>query len=220
MRIRLTESDLHMMVMETIKRVLKENVFDEAVMVSEPKEGAVPVNIMVGRFQPFTIGHLECLKQAAQKTGRKTMVFVSKGSPDPKKNKPIYGDVQDEMISRIKNGYSDIIADIVYGNGAAIDINVARARLNGYEPISWVTGKDHETAYRNMVKIYGEQLKLRPDFEVTILDRDPDSDDVTGVSATKVREAILNGNKKEFLRMVPAELHDMYDAFREILISK
>ena len=224
MKIRLTESDISYMVMEAVSQILKETIMDEGVLreleISEPSEGAEPVNIMVGRFQPFTIGHLECLRQAKQKTGCKTLIFASKGDPNPKKNKPIYGELQDEMLDRIKMNHPDIIADIVYGNGAAIDRNVAMARSRGYEPVSWVTGQDHEAPYWTMVTRYGRDINLYPKFKMTILDRDPDADDVTGVSATKVREAIMSGDRNAFSRMVPKELHDLYDGFSEMLIGK
>lgn len=219
MKIRITESDIHMMVMEAVKRVLNESMLGEDITVSKPKKGAEPVNIMVGRFQPFTNGHIECLKQAMQKTGCKSIIFVSHGDPNPKKNKPIYGELQDEMLNRVKNAHSDVIADIVYGNGAAIDKNVAIAREKGYEPISWVTGQDHEAAYEGMVVRYGKQINLNPNFKMTILDRDPDADDVTGVSATKVREAIINGDQEMFASMVPNELQDLFDAFRQMLVK-
>ena len=55
---------------------------------------------------------------------------------------------------------------------------------------------------------------------MTILDRDPDADDVTGVSASKVREAIAAGDKKEFSRMMPKELYDLYDGFRSMLVGQ
>lgn len=224
MKIRLTESDISYMVMEALSQILNETIMDEGILreleISEPSEGAEPVNIMVGRFQPFTIGHLECLYQAKQKTGCKTIIFASKGDPNPKKNKPIYGELQDEMLDRIKANHSDVIADIVYGNGAAIDKNVAIARSMGFEPVSWVTGQDHEAAYWNMVVRYGKELQLNPDFKMTILDRDPDADDVTGVSASKVREAIVAGDKKEFSRMMPKELYDLYDGFRSMLVGQ
>ena len=212
------------MVMEALSQILNETIVDEGILreleISKPLEGAEPVNIMVGRFQPFTIGHLECLYQAKKKNGCKTIIFASKGDPNPKKNKPIYGELQDEMLDRIKANHSNVIADIVYGNGAAIDKNVAIARSKGYEPISWVTGQDHEAAYWNMVERYGKEIGLNPNFKMVILDRDPDSDNITGVSATRVREAIISGNKKEFLRMMPEELHDLYDGFRSMLVGQ
>ena len=198
--------------MEVISELLTE------IEVSDPVEGE-RVNMFVGRFQPFTLGHLECLAAVKRQKGIRTFILTSMGNGKPEK--PIMGDLQMEMLNRIKEAHSDIIAGIDFGRGADICANVAKIRREyGMEPVSWITGSDHEAAYTNMVNRYGQQSNLNRDFDMIILNRDPDSEGVAGISATRVRQAIIDGNEKEFDRMMPDELHNLFGDFRSVLIGQ
>lgn len=215
MKIQLTENDIRYI----IKEVLDELMMNEANLVlSEPKEGAEPVCMFVGRFQPFTNGHLACIQSVMHDKGIKTFILPTHGNGKPEK--PIMGDVQDKMLAKVREAHQDLIAGVEYGFGAKIDSNVELIRKHGFEPVAWITGSDHEAAYRNMIMRYGKELKLNPDFDMIILGRDPEDTGVAGVSATKVREAIVTGNEKEFNRMMPEELHDMFNEFRDILAGQ
>lgn len=213
MKIQLTESDLRYMVMEVINELMMNEI-----ELSEPVKDGEPVCIFVGRFQPFTKGHLACIESVMKNKGIKTFILTSKGNGKPEK--PIVGDVQMEMLNRIKDSHSDIIAGIDFGRGADICANAAKIRNEyGYEPVAWITGSDHEAAYKTMIMRYGKELKLSPNFDMIILGRDPEDSGVAGVSATKVRDAIINGNEREFDRMVPEELHDMFNQFRDSMLK-
>lgn len=212
MKIRLNESDLRYM----IKEVLDELMMNELTL-SEPREGAEPVCMFVGRFQPFTNGHLACAQYVRKELGMKTFILPTHGNG--KQEKPIMGPVQDKMLEKVRSAHSDLIAGVEYGFGAKIDSNVELIRNLGYEPVAWITGSDHEAAYKMMVERYGKELKLDPNFRMVILGRDPEDTGVAGVSATKVRDAIMAGNKEEFARMMPNELLDMFEDFRNCLAN-
>ena len=68
----------------------------------------------------------------------------------------------------------------------------------GYEIASWVCGTDRYNSYKRMADTYNEKAHLAKDFQMIEIARSDDD-----VSATKVREALHNGNYKEFAKLMP-----------------
>ena len=189
---------------------------DEEMQVSLA-EGIEPngnsVNIMVGRFQPFTLGHLKCLHAIKNSLGVPTLICVIPGNGDPKH--PFTGEVQDEMLERLESAYPDVIAGIKYVKNAFIESWVLVAKDLGLEPVSWTCGNDRIDAYRSMVEKHGEKYGLPADFEVHLVDRADDN-----ISATSVRECLENGDREGFMRQMPDCLHDMYDEMRAVMVGE
>ena len=170
------------------------------------------VNIMVGRFQPFTLGHLKCLKGIKNSLGVPTLLCVIPGNGDDKH--PFMGNVQDEMYERLKEANPDLIADVAYVKNAFIEAWVLAAKERGLEPVSWTCGNDRIEAYRSMVQKHGEKYGLSPEFQVYLVDRGDDN-----ISATSVRESLLNGNKEKFMAEMPECLWAMYDEMRQVMVG-
>ena len=170
------------------------------------------VNIMVGRFQPFTLGHLKCLKGIKNALGVPTLLCVIPGNGDDKH--PFMGNVQDEMYERLKEANPDLIADVAYVKNAFLEAWVIAAKERGLEPVSWTCGNDRIEAYRSMVQKHGEKYGLSPEFQVYLVDRGDDN-----ISATSVRESLLAGNKEKFMAEMPQCLWDMYDEMRQVMVG-
>ena len=170
------------------------------------------VNIMVGRFQPFTLGHLKCLKGIKNSLGVPTLLCVIPGNGDDKH--PFMGSVQDEMYEKLKEANPDLIADVAYVKNAFIEAWVIAAKERGLEPVSWTCGNDRIDAYRSMVAKHGEKYGLSPEFQVYLVDRGDDN-----ISATSVRESLLAGNKEKFMTEMPECLWDMYDEMRQVMVG-
>lgn len=170
------------------------------------------VNIMVGRFQPFTLGHLKCLKSIKDSLGVPTLLCVIPGNGDDKH--PFMGDVQDEMYGRLKEASPGLIADVAYVKNAFLEPWVLAAKERGMEPVSWTCGTDRIASYENMVEKHGEKYGLSPDFKVYCLDRADDN-----ISATSVRECLVNDDKEGFMRQMPECLWDMYGEMRQVMVG-
>lgn len=202
------------MVRECVKRILNEEIPDNPIPHME--RCSTECNVMLGRFQPFTLGHLKCLKEIKNQTGRPTMLFVSPGKGDEKK--PFKGELQDEMLKILRDAYPSLILDCIYLNGANIFEITDKCRERGYEPVSWTCGTDRSAAYMAMFSKYSDRyeydkkLNLSPNFEVVTLNRDDDN-----ISATRVREALKSGNKTEFEAMMPKALYCLFDDMRKVL---
>lgn len=170
------------------------------------------VNIMVGRFQPFTLGHLKCLKSIKDSLGVPTLLCVIPGNGDDKH--PFMGDVQDEMYEKLKSANPDLIADVCYVKNAFLEAWVIAANDRGLEPVSWTCGTDRFAAYDSMAQKHGQKYGLSPEFKVYCLDRADDN-----ISATNVRECLVNGDKEGFMRQMPECLWDMYDEMRQVMVG-
>ena len=171
------------------------------------------VNIMVGRFQPFTLGHLKCLRGIKNSLGVPTLLCVIPGNGDDKH--PFMGSVQDEMYEKLKEANPDLIADVAYVKNAFLEAWVIAAKERGLEPVSWTCGNDRIDSYRSMVAKHGEKYGLNPDFQVYLVDRGDDN-----ISATSVRESLLAGNKEKFMSEMPECLWDMYDEMRQVMVGE
>lgn len=64
---------------------------------------------------------------------------------------------------------------------------------------------------------YRDEGMLPEDFKVFVVERDDTSDDVAGISATKVRAAISSDDKEAFVKMMPDGAQSLYKEFQEQL---
>ena len=186
--------------------------------------GRMPVNVYTGRFQPFHLGHLSNLEEAA-KRGLRTVICPVMAGKTAKSiaAHPFNGEVEDEMFGRLKSTYSDLIADIIPIPRPSLDMWVEAIRERGMEPITWTTGMDRKPSYEAMIQRYGQDFNLVDNFEVIGLDKDMDAEggsasNTAGISGTAVRQCLVNGDEEGFKEQMPQCLWDMYDAFRQALM--
>lgn len=162
------------------------------------------VNILLGRFQPFTIGHLKCCTNVYKSRGLRTVLCVI----DTTKTDEKYPFLTKLMWSGLKGLVRDYeeIADIVLVKNADI-LKIGEALAShGYSCATWSCGTDRYTSYKNMCK------KYTPEVEVIEIHRE-DSD----VSATQVRKAISDGKEDHFKELTPKPMHKLYKQFKEAL---
>ena len=183
------------------------------------------VNIIVGRFQPITIGHIKCAIEAFDKNGGYRTVLCMIDTPDSKVDTrhpfpssmllPIYKSMF--LKSRDK---SHCIEDIMLVKNADI-VKISEAlRGQGYEPISWSCGTDRYDSYVQMAERYKDKAGLPENFKVIEIKRSDDD-----VSATKLRQALLDDNQDMFFKNFPAIHlnarleHNIYKLLREQILK-
>lgn len=167
------------------------------------------VNIIIGRFQPFTLGHLKCIKEVYEETGCRTIILVIDGKTSERSPLPKY--VLDKMFTILKKEYVNYIADVIYVKNADIVINAELVRNKYYEPVSWVCGTDRYAPYKKMVDNYSIKANLMPYFKVFCVNRSDDA-----ISATSVRNALKMGNYGDYKQNMPECLYGMYNFFKKI----
>lgn len=159
-------------------------------------------NIIIGRFQPITTGHVKCAVAAFEKTGCPTVLCmidtpeakVDSRHPFPSSQLiPIYK----ELFSH-SNDKSHII-DIILVKNADVVKTSEILQEKGYQIRSWSCGTDRYDSYSKMAAKYAEKANLPADFEVIEIKRGDDDE-----SATKLRQALRDDDKTTFYRMFPA----------------
>jgi cytidyltransferase-like protein len=190
----------------------KTTILNEALNVPHKEKGKKPVNMFVGRFQPFTLGHVKVFEKMYKENGLPVVVYMVRGKkPDPEK-RPFDEDMQQAMFAKMKKQYPFLEASFVVSNGA-IDTMFAAARP-AYEPMMWGYGTDRKKDYGDMIdkQSYRDQLGVDPSFKGYEIPRTGEN-----ISASKVRNALKIDDEKSFKKMTPKSIHGFYKTLQNTL---
>jgi hypothetical protein len=117
------------------------------------------------------------------------------------------------MLKALQGSYP--IQDVFILPSAGIDLMFNQLRPK-YEPVLWGTGTDRMKTYAYQVdrEEYRTDLNVRPDFGLFEIPRDEKA-----VSATQVRNALLDDDEKIFRKLTPRPIHQMYGELRDKLTA-
>lgn len=152
-----------------------------------------------GRFQPPTIGH-ELLVNAVKKVaGKDAHVIYASHTQDAKKN-PLSVDRKVYYLKRMFPGTNFMAA----GGETRTLIEVAKQLNKKYKNLVMVAGSDRVPEYKRLLETYnGKEFHYDTVEVVSAGERDPDADDASGMSGTKMREAAKKGDFKLFKSGLP-----------------
>ena len=194
----------------------------EPVMTMQPAEVEKTkgtLTIAFGRFNPPTTGHEKLLDTVASSSDDDDYMIIPSRSQDKKKN-PLDADtkvsVMQKMFPKHKN---KIVND--KANRTIFDV-LKKAHNDGYTNVRIVGGGDRVKEFDKLANDYNGKLYQFDNVEVMSAgDRDPDSDDVTGMSASKQRKAAAEGDIKAFMKGVPKSLSqkDAEELFKKIRVA-
>lgn len=184
----------------------------EGLTVDYPDQGKKLVNMFVGRFQPFTLGHAKVIDTISKQNGHPVVVILIKSKTKKKEDafkRPYDEETQLAMLNKLKSKYP--IEKVYILDRAAIDYMFNAMRADGYEPVLWGTGTDRLKTYSYQVDKpeYRESLNCREDFGLFEIPRSGKN-----ISATQVRNAMLDGDEKTFKKLTPRPIHGMYTELR------
>lgn len=164
------------------------------------------VTVAFGRFNPPTIGH-EKLMKAADKVamGGPLKIYPSR-TQDSKKN-PLDPDMK---ISFMKKLFPDFEENIINDGEMKSIFNVLiAADEEGYDNVNIVVGADRQAEFENLATKYNGELYNFKDIRVISAGiRDADAEGVEGMSASKMRKAVVDGNFKAFKSGTPKNIKD------------
>lgn len=185
---------------------------NEALKVPHKEPGKKKVNMFVGRFQPFTLGHVKVFEKMYKENGLPVVVFLVRGKNSDPEKRPFDEEMQQAMFAKMAKQYPFLETAIVVPNGA-IDTMFAAARP-AYEPVMWGYGTDRKKSYGAMIdkQSYRDQLGVDPDFKGYEIFRTDDN-----ISASKVRNALKIDDEKTFKKMTPKSIHSFYKPLQNIL---
>ena len=162
------------------------------------------LTIAFGRFNPPTTGHEKLLDNVASSSDKDDYIIVPSRSQDKKKN-PLDANMKVSMMQKMFPKHKDKIVNDD-SNRTIFDV-LKKAHTDGYAGVRIVGGADRVGEFEKLANNYNGKLYQFDNVEVMSAgDRDPDSDDVTGMSASKQRKAAAEGDLKSFMKGVPSSL--------------
>lgn len=157
-----------------------------------------------GRFQPPTTGH-ELLVKAVEKLAKEQNaehVIYASHSQDSSKN-PLPVDRKVYYLQRMFPGANFKAA----GGTTRTFIEVAKELNKRYKNIIMVAGSDRVPEYKKILEKYnGKDFHFDTISVVSAGERDPDADNASGMSGTKMREAAKKGDFNLFKKGLPHTL--------------
>ena len=181
------------------------------------------LTVAFGRFNPPHAGHLQLMNTAslaAEQDGEVgEYVIVPSRSEDPKKN-PLNADEKVEFMRQMFPEHSPRIQNDP--NVRTIFDVLKRAHYDGYTNIRIVGGADRVKEFEKLANNYNGTLYQFDNVEVISAgDRDPDSDGVEGMSASRLRLAAAENDFITFRSAMPDTMRprDMRELFNTVRMS-
>ena len=180
---------------------------DEEEPLVPRNEGGPEIVITFGRFNPPHVGHEKLINRVADEahsTGADYMIYPSH-SNDPKKNPLDFGTKLNAMQHMFPSHASNIANDPQ--NGRNIFDVLKNLHAQGYDSVKVVVGDDRVKEFTNMTSKYnGKTYNFGKLDVVSAGERDPDSDDVEGMSASKMRKAAMENDYDAFKKGLPKDM--------------
>ena len=176
------------------------------------QEGPPPVEktkgtltVAFGRFNPPTTGHEKLLDTVAANSDDGDYIIIPSRSQDKKKN-PLDPDMKVSIMRQMFPNHSERIVNDPQ-NRTIFDV-LKKAHMDGYTNVRIVGGGDRVAEFEKLSANYNGKLYQFDNLEVLSAgDRDPDGDDVSGMSASKQRKAAAEGDFAAFRKGVPSALN-------------
>lgn len=178
------------------------------------------VTIVFGRFNPPTSGHeklFEALKKASR--GGTYRIYASK-SQDPKKNPLEFK----EKVKFLRKMFPKHARNIMADSDTRTVIEVAvKLYEQGFTKLSMVAGSDRIKEFEILLNKYNG-VKARHGFYqfegsirvISAGERDPDSDEVSGMSASKMRAAAQANDLTLFSKGMPKGYKGAIELFNAV----
>lgn len=171
------------------------------------------LGLVLGRFQHLHKGHIEII-EISRKLCKKTMILIGSEQESGTLRNPYLFETRKNVISKIYDEEDVIISglkdmtnenDICFEWGKYILENVEK--IYGKKPDLMIYGKDESRKgwfSEEDSKNFSEMIIARNKIEI---------------SATKLREYLVQDEKEKWKQYVPEKIWDMYEELREELLK-
>lgn len=180
------------------------------------EEKTKSVTFTFGRFNPPTIGHEKLITEVIKLArGGDYKIFVSQ-SNNPKSDPLQYKEKVGIMRKMFPKYARNIILDAKLKT--VFDISVSLYK-QGYNDVTMVVGSDRIKEFKTLLLKYNGTKARHGFYEFDNIsfqsagERDPDSDDVSGMSASKMRAAAISGDFQAFADGLPKSFGDKLSVF-------
>jgi len=183
----------------------------------DSRQTSETLTVAFGRFNPPTVGHEKLLSAAKKASAGGDLKIYPSRTQDPKKN-PLDPDMK---ISYMKKMFPDYAENIINDDEMRSIFNVlVAASEKGYAAVNIVVGSDRQSEFENLATKYnGELYNFELIRVISAGVRDADAEGVEGMSASKMRKAVMDDDFESFRKGTPKSLDDgdtqaLFDAVR------
>jgi hypothetical protein len=170
----------------------EKEVADNLLNKSEP----IPINLLIGSFQPITMGHIMAAKKLKEKNGYPVILIAIKPEKVTKKS-PFSTSQTTKLLNKVKEEYPELINDFMIIPSGQIE-EILENIYPKYKPFLWGTSESRLKDYvlqMDYIKRRKIPLRLSDDFKLVELPIFVKSDDVLTY--------IKSSNFAEFKKIVP-----------------
>jgi len=158
-----------------------------------------------GRLNPPTIGHEKLVKkqlQVARSMGATPILLLSH-SEDAKKNPLPY----DDKLFLAKKAFGNHVQK----SPARTVIEALQHVAKSFDHVVLLAGSDRIKDYERVMNYNGKDFNFESTKVMSAGQRDPDADGAEGMSASKMRKAVEDGDMQSFKSGVPTRLKGIAD---------
>jgi len=183
-------------------------------------EAKKEITITFGRLNPPTVGHGKLLDSVARvASGGPYRIYVSQ-TQNPKKNPLDYRTKVKYIRKMFPKHARSVVMDTKIRN--IFDV-LTKVYEEGYNQVNMVVGSDRVSEFETITNKYNG-VKGRHGFYnfqggVNIIsagERDPDAEGVTGMSASKLRQAAESNDFQTFMKGMPSGFSGAKDLFNDV----
>lgn len=165
----------------------------------ESKLESKKVNLLIGDFQPVTLGHVKAAEALKKKNGHPVILIAIKGEARTKSS-PFSASLTRLMLEKVQQELNKVICDVKLIPNGQIE-EIMKVIMPEYEPILWGTTGRRLNDYAlqmDYIKKRSIPLRLSKDFKLVELPSYAKSDDAM--------EAIQTENFLKFKELVPSSI--------------
>ena len=159
-----------------------------------------------GRMNPPTIGHEKLMNELAKKSGKHSYRVYLSQSTDNKKN-PLDFKYKVKTVRKFFPKHARQV--MLDRNVKNVFDAVTEIYNDGYKNVSMVVGSDRVNEFKTLLNKYNGKKGRHGLYNFSKInvisagDRDPDADDVSGMSASKMRKLASDGDFTQFSQGLP-----------------
>lgn len=165
------------------------------------------VGLLCGRFQPVHKGHIEVAKEALRHCEHLIIAIGSAQESGTKKN-PFSYETRRELLYLA-----------LWSENTRITIIPINDRAQIVDDGSWgkylIKEVTEQTGMTPTINFSGEEEIRSHWFDEVDIDEVEINRNIVPISATKIREALLNGKQQDFMNMMPEALWSQYEYLRD-----
>ncbi len=204
------------------KKILDDGVVTDKEIDSLKSEAVIrrprkTIAFTFGRFNPPTVGHQKLIQKVASVRANTFKIFLSR-SNDPRKN-PLSPRTK---LAHMKAMFPRFARNIeINSTNMILDI-ASKLYRQGYTEIFMVVGSDRVREFETILNKYND-IKSRHGYynfdNINVLsagERDPDAEGVSGMSASKMRDAASKDDLSTFKKGLPAGYRNAQDLFKDV----